>query len=319
MLVGENIFEHTDEDWKDYTDDIQVSKNNFVYNTSVVASEAGNPFFANDSNSVAIGSEVIALTTSAMEVSTGQFGQYPLYAFCTDGVFAISIGSDGTMQTCVPYSYDLLSRKESVSTIDRTVVFLTSQGVVQIAGGRSLLLNANPAASTGFVNDVQPDVVRAMLCAQADGALPPDLGSLTDYLTTGGQTVYDYAHGRMVLFNPAYAYCYLYSFGENSWTIVMRQYTHALNGYDNCLLVNKREVSETETSEDGTSTTVTNTYWDVWDYSQNNFVEAVSGYVMTRPMKLDYPDVLKTVQTVIQRGMFCKERLTRRSTAAATT
>ncbi len=213
------------------------------------------------------------------------------------------------MQTCVPYSYDLLSRKESVSTIDRTVVFLTSQGVVQIAGGRSLLLAANPAASTGFVNDVQPDVVRAMLCAQADGALPPDLGSLTDYLTTGGQTVYDYAHGRMVLFNPAYAYCYLYSFGENSWTIVMRQYTHALNGYDNCLLVNKREVAEKETGEDGTEKAVTNTYWDVWDYSQNNFVEAVSGYVMTRPMKLDYPDVLKTVQTVIQRGMFCKGKI----------
>ncbi len=294
VLVGENIFEHKDKDWKDYADDIQVSKNNFVYNTSVVASMAGNPFFANDSNSVDMGSNVITLATSAMEVSTGQFGQYPLFAFCTDGVFAISIGTDGSLQSRVPFSYDVLTNKASVSTIDRSLVFITSQGIIQIGDGRKLLLRCDENITYDFDNEHQEKIIKSET-NEGEGQTGT-MANLGFYLTNGAQSVYDYAHQRLIVFNPDYPYSYVYSFAEQAWSIITKQFSHALNGYDNCLLVSKKE------DIDETGAKMAN--WSVWDYSSDLIENTKSGYLITRPLKLGQPDVLKTIKAIIQRGMF---------------
>ncbi len=122
--------------------------NTRVYNANFVKeSEVNQPMTFADGNSVMCGNErVITVATSAMETSRGQFGQYPLFAFCTDGVFAISVGADGTLQSCVPYSYDVLVDKHSICNVERDIVFITKQGVVSIGEGRTLLLNADKRA-----------------------------------------------------------------------------------------------------------------------------------------------------------------------------
>ncbi len=296
VLSKKEIFEHGG--WNDYTTEIYdgVTEDDFVYNTSLVSSEVNNPFFSKDSNSLVLGSNLIALATSAMEISTGQFGQYPLFAFCEDGVFAISVGTDGSLQSCVPFSYDTLINKESVSTIDRSLVFITSQGIIQIGDNRQSLLNADSNITYDLDNEHQKGIVKS----EANGGTPTTMTNLAFYLTDGARCAYDYAHQRLIVFNPDYDYSYVYSFIGQSWSIITKRFTHALNGYDNCLLVSK----ETTTDEDG----VMNEEWKVWDYSSDDFNEKKkSGYIITRPFKLDNPDVFKTIKTIIQRGVFKKE------------
>ncbi len=259
-------------------------------------SEVNNPIVFTDGNSASCGSgSVLALTTNAQAVSTGQFGQYPLFAFCTDGVFAVSVGADGTLQSCVPYSYDILVDEHSICNVERDIVFITKQGVVSIGEGRTLLLNADKRARYAYDNDAQRKFVTAT-CADM-GLTLPDLADLPTYLTTGARMAYDSAHARLIVYNPGYAYSYVYNYAEQSWCIITEAFAMSLNDADRCRLVRY-----TCDYDDGGLPTAYDT--KVYDYSSDDVVETKSALLMSRPIKMGAPDTLKTVSSVIQHGVF---------------
>ena len=255
-------------------------------------SEVNNPLIFKDGNSASCGSgTILALANNALPVSTGQFGQYPLFAFCTDGVFAIQVGTDGTLQSCVPYSYDILVDKHSICNVDRSIVFITKQGVVSIGDARALLLDADKRARYAFDNDAQKTFI-TKTCADM-GLTLPDLADLPSYLTTGARMAYDSAHARLIVFNPKYAYSYVYNYAEQAWCVITETFSLALNDADQCKLVRY-----TCDNDDGGIETA------VYDYSTDDVVEKKSALLVSRPLKMSAPDTLKTVSSVIQHGVF---------------
>lgn len=275
------------DDWGEAVDaypDITENKITLNYANQVKESEVNNPFVFKDGNSANCGSgKVLAIATTAQPTSTGQFGQYPLLAFCSDGVFAIGISSTGTLQTCSPYALDIVTDPRSVTCVNGMVTFATTNGLVGLGSSsdRRVLLPGDKTYPR-FITAVQDLIKGQSLTLAPYDASAPDLHT---YLTTGAQTAYDYTHNRLFLFNSAYAWTYVCDMDTLSWSVHTAQFTRALNEPDKCYLVDA----------DGKT---------VWNYSTDDIREKQSGWILTRPCKFEARDVFKTVSAVVQRGYF---------------
>lgn len=107
-------------------------------------SPAGNPFVFPALNTVTVGNEEIqALSTAVSALSPSQFGQFPLYAFCTDGIWALEVGSDGGYVLSKPLPAEVCTNPKSITQIDGAVVFVTDQGLKLIQGSEVVLLSGN--------------------------------------------------------------------------------------------------------------------------------------------------------------------------------
>ena len=105
-------------------------------------SNSGNPFVFPALNTTSIGDgEIKGLSTAAKALSQGQFGQFPLYAFCSDGIWALEVASDGSYSAKQPISRDVCNNANSITQIDGAVVFTTSQGLKLIQGSEVVLLS----------------------------------------------------------------------------------------------------------------------------------------------------------------------------------
>lgn len=114
-----------------------------VYGNMVYQSNAAQPFVFSSENSTHVSSKLIGLSTSAKALSQGQFGQFPLYAFCTDGIWALEVASDGSYSARQPISRDVCNNPDSITQIDGAVVFTTDQGLKMIQGSDVVLLSGN--------------------------------------------------------------------------------------------------------------------------------------------------------------------------------
>lgn len=274
-------------------DNIPEEKDEFGIDESLVKeSEINNPLIFKDGNSVSCGNgSVITVGSNAMPVSQGQFGQYPIFAFCSDGVYSLSVGTNGVLQSCSPYSYDTIATKEGLLSMNRDILCLSQMGLIIFGdNSRQLLLSADKTATYAYdqgKNDHQKTFVENFLKGKAMGyGDAPRFADLYTYLTSGAKMAYDYPHGRLIVYNPAYDYSYVMETKSGMWSIMNKSFSRSLNVYEKCLLVDK----------DGET---------VYDYSSDDVIESQKAYLITRPFKLGGANAHKSVQSIIQRGVFC--------------
>lgn len=261
----------------------EETSNAIYYHNLIKESNVNDPFTFKDGNSCECGKgSVIAVASMSSPTSQGQFGQYPLFAFCTDGIYAIGIGSDGTIQNCSPYSTDILAGEEALANVGRDIVFASKAGVMSIGEeGRSLLLPAIKEELYGYDNERQKTFVSKVL---TDMGVPlPDTTNVYTYITNGVRMAYDYQHGRVILYNPNYGYSYVLDAQSKSWSIMTKQFKDHLNPVAECLMV----------APDGQT---------LHDYSTDEVVDEHGAFLMTRPFKMEAANVMKTIHSLIQRG-----------------
>lgn len=87
--------------------------------------------------------EIKGISTSAKALSQGQFGQFPLYVFSSDGIYALEVASDGSFSATNPVSRDVCNNADSITQIDGAVVFTTDQGLKLIQGSEVVLLSGH--------------------------------------------------------------------------------------------------------------------------------------------------------------------------------
>ena len=263
-----------------------VSKDKTVANENLVkASDVNNPFVFSDGNSTTCGKgKVKVVAANTQPISQGQFGQYPIFAFCSDGVYAIGIGGNGTIQNCVPYSTDVITDAVSLCNVGRDIVFVSSSGVMSIGDeGRKMLLSADKNTTYTFDDNKQSDTVHAVITNHYPAITIPSMANLYKYLTAGARIAFDYQNRRLIVFNPQYAYSYLMDMDTQQWTVLTRKFTDHLNPVAQCLMVD----ADNET---------------VYDYSTDDVQQEMAAWLSTRAIKLGAPDLHKTIRTMIQRG-----------------
>ena len=283
---------------------INVSENKkyFSFNVSTLAertidvpnkiytSEVNNPFYfpVLGINTIGTGT-ILGICSAAKALSQGQFGQFPLYAFSTDGVWALEVSSTGTYSAKQPITRDVCINPASITQIDTAVLFATDRGIMLISGSETICLSDSINSRDFFTIAELPKAEKLVELynerAAADEQITLDKVALLPFrdFLSACKMIYDYTNQRIIVYNPSVNYAYVYSLKSKLWGMIHSTITDNVNAYPDAMAM-------------------------LSDNSLANFslsdADGITALVVTRPFKLGYPDVLKTIDTIIQRGYF---------------
>lgn len=275
------------------SDDMMIDEPNKIYTSAV-----NDPYFfpLAGINTVGTGT-IVGISSAARALSQGQFGQFPLYCFSTDGIWALEVGTDGYYKARQPISRDVCTNPDSITQMDSSVVFVTDRGIMHISGSSTECLSDILDTETPFDMASLPhaaDIINVFNGWLADDEkqgnlqLPADF-TLKPFRTflSGCRIAYDYTHQHIIVFNQDYNYAYVYSMRSQAWgmMVMLHKMSHTVNSYPDAMAMDA-------------------------DHRLVNFSEyattAEAFLLITRPLKLEAPDIQKTVDTIIQRGVFPK-------------
>lgn len=261
----------------------------------IYTSEVNDPFNfpALGINTVGTG-KILAICSAVKALSQGQFGQFPLYAFTDEGVWALEVSSTGKFSARQPVTRDVCTNPDSITQIDSAVLFTTDRGIMIISGSNSQCISDSINSQEAFDIDVLPRITSLVDDCIATAI---DFVPFKTFLLKA-KMLYDYTQQRIIVYNPNRQYAYVYSLKSKQWGLMQSSIKESINSYPDALAM----VSEIETDLYGSPGINT-----VFNFSQTATGNIpVNGLLITRPLKLGAPDLLKTIDTVIQRGYFRK-------------
>ena len=263
---------------------VQAPKNIPMRNR-VCVSEVNNPFLFPPSGFVQVGNaSILAISSAARALSQGQFGSFPLYAFTDEGVWALSVSDKGTYSARQPITRDVCVNADGITQLDSAVLFPTDRGIMLISGSQTQCISE--PLNSEFPFDVRdlPGFAKlhGMIHEGEDTCLPtlPFSQFLRDC-----RMIYDYVHQRIIAYSPKVTYAYVYSMKSQQWGMTFSNILSHLNSYPEALAVDR----------------------DINIVSfRDSPADRVGMLYVTRPLKLGQGSMLKTVDTVIQRGNFAR-------------
>lgn len=253
----------------------------------IYTSEVNNPFYYPllGINTVGTG-KILGISTAAKALSQGQFGQFPLYAFTDDGVWALEISATGGYSARQPITRDVCVNADSITQIDSAVLFATDRGIMLMSGSEAICItDVIDDLENGTFQFLDLPAALELIGDNTDDALAMRHVSFKTFREGCGM-IYSYPMQSIIVFNPNYKYAYIYSLKSKKWGQIRSSVTSAVNSYPDALAMAGNELI---------------------DYSQRVEPETIPyQYLITRPLKLDAPDILKTVNSIIQRGQFTR-------------
>ena len=272
---------------KEVSSVVATSNNEIYLPNKIYTSEVNNPFYfpVLGINTVGTGT-ILGISTAAKALSQGQFGQFPLYAFTSEGVWALEVSSTGTYSAKQPITRDVCINPDGITQLDSAVLFPTDRGIMLISGSQTQCISEAINSEYPFDALRLPgfDKLHTMLGHEpaTDKCLPTL--SFTKFLKQC-RMLYDYVHQRVIVYAPGITYAYVFSLKTNQWGMMFSNIVSHLNSYPDALAM------DTKNAVLNFSVPVTDT---------------VKCLYVTRPLKLEAANVLKTVASVIQRGLFRK-------------
>nr|WP_314698857.1 hypothetical protein [uncultured Prevotella sp.] len=254
----------------------------------IYTSEINNPFYfpVTGINTIGTG-KVLGISSAAKALSQGQFGQFPLYAFTDEGVWALEVNSSGGYSAKQPITRDVCISSESITQIDSAVLFTTDRGIMLLQGSQTMCisdaLNGENAVPVMMLPKIDKILEHAGLSKETHNVLP--------FMTfvRNCRMVYDYENQRIIVYNTSKKddcnYAYIYSLKSKQWGMMQSNIADNVNSYPDALAVFK----------DGSLVN----FSDETD-------EVYKSIAVSRPIKLDAYDIHKSIDTIIQRGVFKK-------------
>lgn len=254
----------------------------------IYTSEVNNPFYfpVTGINTVGTG-KILGISTAAKALSQGQFGQFPLYAFTDEGVWALEVNSTGGYSAKQPITRDVCLSSKSITQIDSAVLFTTDRGIMLLQGSQAMcisdVLNGENAVPITVLPKIDKILEHADLSKGTLRILP-----FMDFVRDC-RMIYDYEHQRIIAYNTSKEYncnyAYIFSLKSKQWGMMQSNIADNVNSYPDALAV----------LNDGSLVN----FSDETD-------EVYKSIVVSRPIKLDAYDIHKSVDTIIQRGVFKK-------------
>ncbi len=255
----------------------------------IYTSEVNNPynFPVTSINTVGTGA-VIGMATVTEPLSQGQFGYADIYIFTTEGIWVAKINQEGKINNINTVIKDVCTNPKSITQLGKSVLFVSDRGIMLIAGSAVSCIS-DTISGMPFDFSVLPKYNQLLSKAQfsySDVYYKTFLSFLKNC-----QIAYDYTHQRIIVFNPTldgddnllFSYAYVYSLKSQLWGTMQSNFKSTINSYPDALAV---DVDNNLISFSDSNDAVTN------------------GMIVSRPFKLDNPDALKSVHSVIQRGLF---------------
>lgn len=175
-------------------------------------------------------SGIVGLSSNTVTLSQGQFGQFPLYVFCNDGIWAMSVDASGSVAYLASnqVSRDVCVNPHSICGIGGGVVFAGKQGVMLIAGNSikkiSLAMNGNANSLSGVPADIFSKISSLVSLECMTGS-----DDFQDYISNACVSFLP-SHNEVLVTDVSRDYSFLYSFVSGMWTRVKLRVTGFVNG-----------------------------------------------------------------------------------------
>lgn len=255
------------------------------YPNKVYTSEPLNPFtfVAENINTIGTG-RILALRAAVTPVRQNQAGQLSMYALSEDGIWAMQVSSTtGGWSGYEIVNGDVCEDKTSVCQLDNAIAYRTKQGIMLLQGAQSICISA---PLDGVQKGVKSLMNSQTLYKLMD--LPPMVNAAT--FVRDCNLCYDYTNQRLIAYNGGADSSLIYSLRSREWGAAVLEIGTAVADYPRTYY-NSTKNKFIELSQ-------------VHDYTQRRQV-----YLITRPLKMEMPDVLKTIESIHQRGSFPKNKV----------
>lgn len=254
-------------------------------------SEVNNPFYFPKLgiNSISAGN-IMGLCAAVRPVSTSQFGYADLYIFADNGVWVAKINDKGAYSNIDLATGDVCINPDSITQMETSVLFTTDRGIMLLSGSKAQCISEQ-IDDKGQVSPGLQDITTNL-------ADMMEILVEVDYFDTflqGCRMLYDYKGQRIIAYNPDYSYAYIYSLESNKWGMAGSDIKYTVNSYPDALAV----------IEDDKMDKLVN-YSEPCSAEDSAEAVDIGQLLLTRPLTLDQPDIIKTVTAVLQRGMFRK-------------
>lgn len=249
--------------------------------SAVYLSEVNNPFYfpAEYSTSVGTGS-IMRVVASTRPLSEGQFGEFPLAAFTTEGIWAISINNEGRASARQPISRSVLSSKNSLCNLDSAVAFISNDGVNILEGSK--VTRISDSLEKSFFDT--KSLPRYESLASEFDLLPNMPNTLFTASIKSAKVFQSSRFGRIYVQPSNRALTFMYSIDTGLWsTTELPIVSDVVEDYPETLIIGDMGGTYNVDMETETLQPIT---------------------LLTRPLKLNGPDVPKTLHEGIVRGFF---------------
>ena len=227
----------TDLNWED-AEEIPEADNMDVFSNVLKVSAVDNPFYFPTAQTYKFEGNIVGLASNAEAISTGQFGQYPLFVFTTEGIWAMAVDASGqgayTSQS--PFSREVCLG--AVCPVSGGIVFTTERGVMAISGGQVTELSAP-------LDGLAPDYMvydEGLWDAVFEKAglnyytEPVDIRRYVNNKRT--KLAYNYLHNEVIISNIVFDYSFVYSLTNREWSIIDRVFDVTTNSYPELVVYN---------------------------------------------------------------------------------
>lgn len=213
--------------------------------SNIYTSVVNNPFLfeASGDNTVGTGSiEGIIANTEA--ISQGQFGQYPLMVFTSEGIYAMSVTNEGMYGSIHPISREVCLENSPLVPTDKLVYFVSKKGLMAASGAETAPMSEQLKGGRHNMED----------------------GGFVNYLKSA-LIAYDYRDSLLRIYSKIYPWQYIYNMTDKTFATVENgvKAKAVVNDYpDNLIqdtdgniysLTAKPDISQDSNTYDGSFTT----------------------------------------------------------------
>lgn len=285
---------------------IIVNSSPEILNGHLYMSEVNNPFVFSSRGDISVGTgRILGAAPITQALSQGQFGQFPLIAFCTDGIWALSLNSEGVFTSTTPMSREVaLERNPCITQTDDAIFFISKKGLMAVAGNEVRCVSEQMngvACNTGMLAGLTLDELEnGNETEQWAYVIDHCSGSPTfreQILRQGVRIAYDYTDSRLLLLRPNAYWCWVYNIKDGCFSkmILPSSFISVVNNYPDTLI-----------QMGDTAKTVYSLYDEYADEAADNVRQ--QGFILTRPMKLGGPLTVASLRELKHVGCW-NERL----------
>lgn len=212
--------------------------------SNIYTSVVNNPFLfeASGDNTVGTGS-ILGIIANTEAISQGQFGQYPLMVFTSEGIYAMSVTNEGMYGSIHPISREVCLENSPLVPTDKLVYFASEKGLMAASGAEV-----------------------ACMSEQLKGRSSMQDGGFANYLKDC-LIAYDYRDSLLRIYSKVYPWQYIYNMKDKTFSVVENgvKAKAVVNDYpDNLIqdtdgnvysLTNKPDIVHDDNTYSGTVTT----------------------------------------------------------------
>lgn len=226
------------EEWRH--DGVRPNVGGFIDSKQILkVSAVDNPFYFPTAQTYKFDGEIKGLASNAEAISQGQFGQYPLFVFTTEGIWAMQVDSTGkgAYTTQTPFSREVCNG--GVCPVSGGIIFTTDRGVMAISGNQVTEISAPlDGESPDYISptSIFKEIYRVGEFS-TDNLLVPD--NIRTYIK-GAKIAYNYLHNEVILSNANYGYSLVYKIDSQRWSMIDCVFDVTTNSYPELVVYNNK-------------------------------------------------------------------------------